>query len=541
MMYKYDYIIIGAGAGGSVTASRLSENPHNTVALLEAGSENLNNVSRIQGAFTRVWPTAYNWQYETTPQRALNNRTIFYPLGRIIGGSTAINVGVWLRGSKPDYDEWEKLGACGWNFNLANRLYHIIEDTNYGPNRYRGKGGVMYMEDMETPSPISDCLIRAYIEAGLGTFGDPNGENPFSAARTQSIYEYHRRRSVADAYLSHDIRKRKNLHIIPDTLARKVLFQGNRATGVEYERYGTIACMAANKEVILSAGAVHTPQLLKLSGIGPHKELKRFNIPMVADVPGVGENLQDHLRVHLKVLAPYGVGGSVPVDNSNQGIWEWVWSQNGPSIYYSGNTMGFTSQDGFSRNGRPDYELIMEYNPNVTGEEAAFNDIENAKIRSGYDISIVQLHPASRGKVTLQSGCIYDKPLVDPNYLSSPADMENFIKSFRTISKIVTTPAIKPYTEIIDPPPNASDAEIEQHIRMHAETTFHPVGTTRMGSLRDHMTVVDENLCVRGVSGLRVADASVMPKIIGGHTMAPTILIGERAAEIMAGRINYLY
>lgn len=529
---EYDYIVVGAGAGGSALASRLSEDPTKSVALIEAGGENINDISRIQGAFYRVWGTDYDWQYNSTPQETLAGRSIYIPRGKVVGGSTAINVGVWLRGAKGDYDSWEAQGATGWNYNEALRLFQKIEDTNRGPNAYRGKGGAMHMEDMANASPLADSLLTAFVEAGFGPHADTNGENPNSVARTQSIYRNHVRNTAADCYLNAEVRKRENLTIITHTTISRVLFEGNKVTGVEGMCKGESVKIAANKEVILCAGAINTPKILLLSGIGNENELKKLGIDVVANVPGVGKNLSDHLYTPIKVLAPKGVTGSIPADTSDKAVMEWVQTKEGGAIYYTGNTMGFMKVD--PNEVYPEYELVMDYNHGASGSEAAFAGIDDVKQRSGYNVSIVQLQPVSRGSVTLKSTDPNDAPIIDPAYFSDPVDMKKYIKAFRLVNqKLTTTEALKGYTEVVEPAVDADDATIEAHIRNTATTVFHPAGTARMGSLDDPMTVVDPCLKVRGVEGLRVADASVLPQVNRGHTMAPTIFVGERLAELI--------
>lgn len=526
-----DYIVVGSGAAGAPLASRLSENGKNTVAVLEAGGENTNDVSRILGAFFRVWGTDYDWKYNTTPQKSLNGRSIYHPRGHVVGGSTAINVGVWQRGAKEDYDAWVEDGAAGWNFEEALRLFHKIEQTTRGTDTYRGRNGMMYMADAPSASPLSDILLDAYVEADLGKLGDTNDADPYVMSRTQVIYKDNSRLTAADNYLSEEIRKRSNLFVIPNALVLRVLFEGTKAVGVEYEKEGKKHTLKANKEIILSAGAFNTPQLLKLSGVGPKEELNKLGIPVIADVPGVGENLRDHLMVSYSAIAAEGVDISVPGDSSDAAIEEWRKTHEGPAIYYTGNNIGFTSVN--QKFDGPDFEIMSGYTSGATGKEPEYQQIPDAAKRSGYVVYTAIMQPESSGSVTLQSSNPHDAPIIDPHYLENPNDLKRFVNSFRSIQKIAKTKALAPYTEETSPALSASDAKIEEYIRNNATTVFHPVGTARMGDLDDPMVVVDSQLRVRGVENLRVADASVMPMPVRGHTMAPTIYIGERAAEIL--------
>lgn len=528
---KFDYIVVGSGAGGAPVASRLSEDANSTVAILEAGGENTNDVSRILGAFFRVWGTDYDWKYNTTNQPGLNGRSIYHPRGHVIGGSTAINVGVWQRGCKEDYDSWQAEGAEGWNFENALRMFHQIENTTRGSDEYRGRGGMMYMEDAPSASSLADTLLDAYVEAGLGNLGDTNGADPYVMSRTQVIYKNHSRLTAADNYLSDEIRQRPNLTVIPNALVLRVLFEGTKVTGVEYEMNGETHTLLAEKEVILSAGAFNTPKLLKLSGVGPKAELEKLGIPVVADVPGVGNNLRDHLMVSYNAISAQGVDVSVPGDASDTAIEEWRKTKNGPAIYYTGNNIGFTSVNK-EYNG-PDFEVMSGYTSGATGKEPEYKNIPDAAQRSGYVVYAAIMQPKSTGSVTLQSADPHDAPLIDPQYLSNPEDIATFVKAFRAVQEMASTSALQPYTQASSPALTASDEEIEQYIRNNASTVFHPVGTARMGDLTDPMVVVDNTLRVRGVEGLRVADASVMPQPNRGHTMSPTIYIGEMAAEII--------
>lgn len=528
MQEKFDYIVVGSGAGGSPLASRLSENPDITVAVIEAGGENTNDLSRIPSAFAHVWGTEYDWKYNTTEQKGLNSRKINHPRGHVIGGSTAINGGFWLRGSQGDYDSWEKMGAKGWNFKEALRFFREkIEDTDRGPNEYRGKGGMMYMSDLPTPTILSDKLEEGFEEAKLGVRGDNNGAQPCSTARLQTIFKNHSRLTAGDNYLSEEIRKRKNLKVIINTLVHKVIFEGKRAVGVEVESDGKVFQIKADKEVILCAGAFNTPKILKLSGVGPKAELERLDIPVVANVPGVGENLSDHLMSTMNITAPEGVNVSVPMDSSDAAIAQWRKDKTGPAIYWSTNTIGFFAlHDTFDA----DIELMMDYNGSFNVDDPSLKADE---ARSGYTLTTILLQPKSRGRVTLKSSNPADAPVIDPQYLTDSEDIKKFIAGFRKAAEMTKSNALHPYTEKVNPLLSAKDEEIEAHIRSTASTVFHPAGTAKMGDLNDPMTVVDENLCVRGLSGLRVADASVMPMVNRGHTMTPTIFIGERLAELI--------
>ncbi len=534
MYPTYDYVVIGAGVAGSVVASRISENQNVTVAVLEAGGENTNIVSRMPGAFPKVWRTDYDWQYTTTAQTGLNGRTIYQPRGRVVGGSSAINIGAWLRGTKQDY-EWEDLGITGWNFNEALRMFTTrIEDTDRGPTEYRGAGGMVSMTDALAPDDTTDKLVQAFAEVGFGPRGDFSGENPYQADVFQVIYKDGVRRTIADAYLTPEVRGRLNLDVLTNAFVTKILFDENkRATGIEYIKDGKTEIMHVNREVILAAGAYNTPKLLKLSGVGPVEELTSNGIQVVADVPGVGESLRDHIMATLRVLGPVGMKYGIPkgATTSDEAISEWEISKTGPATYFTGNSIGLISVDD-NKTHDPDFELIFgSSSAGATTDMKEFEFVDDIDNRSGYTIDIVLLQPESQGNVLLASNDPFAKPVINPNYLTDPRDITKFVKGVRKTMQIFNATAVQGMTSLIHISPQSSDEEIEAFIRAEAGSTFHPTGTARIGNLSDPMTVVDEDLKVRGVTGVRVVDASIMPQLNRGHTMAPTVYIGEMAAQ----------
>jgi choline dehydrogenase len=530
MKDTYDYLVIGAGAGGCPVASRLSENPDWQIAIIEAGGENTNDISRIPGAFTRVWGTDYDWKYKTTKQRGLYERIISHPRGHVMGGSTAINVGFWLRGSKGDYNSWDLETVPRWTFDTALRLFtEKIEDTCRGPNEYRGRGGMMHLQDVPSPSILSEKLEQGFNEVGFGIIADTNATDPRSVYRAEAIFRDHYRLTVADNYLSEKIRARENLDVITNTFVRRILFQEKRVVAVEVEFEGLIRVVNVTKEVILSAGAFNTPQILKLSGIGPREELEELGVELVSYVPGVGENLSDHLMSPINVFSPPGVDASVPMDSSDAAIAQWRKDRSGPAIYWSSNTVGYFA---FGKTFDPDIELVMDYNPISVSSDLTAASSKDEK-RGGYTINVILLQPASRGRVVLQSRDPKVPPLIDPCYLTERDDVARFIRAIRKATEITQSAPLMPFTDIVRPALGLSDIELEDHIRATATTVFHPAGTARIGTDFDPMAVVDPLLRVRGVEGLRVADTSVLPRVIRGHTMAPTIVVGEHLAEII--------
>lgn len=529
MSTMVDVVVVGAGAAGPVIAARLSEDPNVQVALVEAGGENVNDVGRMQGAFFYTWGSPMDWAYKTVPQPGLGGRQVDEPRGRVMGGSTAINVGAWMRGCAADYDAWEAAGASGWNWARALEIFRRIEGTDRGPSTLRGRGGPLAMQDLPTPTPFSETLLQGYTQAGLGPRGDVNGPALGVADRYQTLFPGGVRRTPADAYLSEAVRRRPNLRVLTNAQVTRVLMEGGRATGVAYQQGGQDHVLHAHREVVLCAGAFGTPQLLMLSGLGPAAHLREHGIAVVADLPGVGANLQEHLVAQLRVLAPAGAGGPLPQWPTPADMDTWRADRSGPAAYWVQNGVGFIrSADTLAE---PDVELMFQYTPDPSGE--AFKQVADAGSRGGYTIAMILLQPRSRGTVRLASAQAQDAPLIDPAFLSDPADSQALIRALKVAHGITGTPALQSHSEHLHPAPGASEEALQAWLRQESGIAFHPVGTARMGAADDPLAVVDPQLRVRGVSGLRVADASVFPTTIRGHTMAPTVMVGERAAELI--------
>lgn len=532
---EFDYVIIGGGSAGSTLAARLSEDASVTVCLLEAGGNGDHLLIRAPTGAVAMLPgygKLSNWAYTTVPQSGLNGRKGYQPRGKTLGGSSAINAMLYIRGDKSDYDGWADLGCEGWSWDDCLPYFRKSENNERGGDALHGNSGPLQVSNQKAPRPISHAFVQAatqcqHREVDDFNKGDNEGVGLYQVTQFHDKARNGERCSAAAAYL-HPIRKtRDNLTIITRAHASKILTEGKRATGVAYHKGRAVHHVKARREVILSGGAFNSPQLLQLSGIGAADEIQRQGIEVVHDLPGVGKNLQDHLDFILahksKDSDNFGIGLTASI-NLTKHIFKWRRDGNSMIASPFAEGAGFLKTDpGLSR---PDIQLHFVI---------SIVDDHARKLHWGHGFSchICALRPYSRGEVFLQSADPSAPPGIDPRYLSDPRDLETTIKGARMARNILQAPALNPYRdkELFGVTDNMTDAEWESHIRARADTIYHPIGTCKMGV--DDMAVVDTQLRVHGMEGLRVVDASVMPTLIGGNTNAPTIMIAERAADMI--------
>jgi choline dehydrogenase-like flavoprotein len=530
---EFDYIIVGGGSGGCVLAARLSEDPAVRVVLLEAGGANDRLLNRVPtGAAVHIINrNAYNWAFCTTPQPGLGGRVGYQPRGRGLGGSSAINAMVYLRGQREDYDDWAADGAAGWAWNDVLPYFLKSENNERGASSMHGAGGPLNVADLRSPHPFAKRFIEAGVQAGLPRNDDFAGETQEGVGFYQVTQRNGERWSVARAYLD-PVRARPNLLIETGALATRIVFDGSRAVGVEFDQGGARRTLRARREVILAAGALQSPQLLMVSGVGPGPALQGLGIPVIADLP-VGLNLQDH----LDVIINRRVDNTDLLGLSPVGGWKLLraigrWRRERRGVL----TSNFAEAGAFLRTlpelTRPDVQLHF-----VIG----MVDNHNRTFHWGHGMSChsCPLRPKSRGMLHISSRDARDAPLIDPGFLSAPEDLETMVRAFKFVRRIFAQPVFAPFGGG-DPSRELhfsgvrTDDEIRAAIRSRADTIYHPVGTCRMGS--DARAAVDPELRVRGIDGLRVVDASVMPTLVSGNTNAPVVMIAEKAADLIRAR-----
>jgi choline dehydrogenase-like flavoprotein len=535
---EFDYVIVGGGSAGSTLAARLSEDPAVTVCLLEAGGDGKSAVIRAPaGTIAMIGgrPKINNWAFQTVPQKGFNGRRGYQPRGKALGGSSAINAMLYVRGHPGDYDDWAAQGCSGWAWDDVLPYFLKSENNERGASSLHGGDGPLQVSEQRSPHPINDAFIEACGQQQIRRNNDFNGPEQegaglYQVTQFRDVKRNGERCSAAAAYL-HPVMSRPNLHVITKARATGLIVNDRRATGVRYRLGSADGSVNARREVVLCGGAFNSPQLLMLSGIGPGADLKKHGISVAHDLPGVGQNLQDHLDYILSwksrdtSLVGIGLSGLI---NAIKGIAQWRRDGTGFIATPYAESGAFIKSDPALE--RPDLQIHF-----VIG----IVDDHARKLHPGHGFSshICVLRPHSRGSVGLASTDLLADPLIDPNFLDDQRDLALLMKGGRMMRAILDAGVLASYKHReLYPLGAGTDADLEADIRARADTIYHPVGTCAMGTGQG--AVVDPRLQVHGIDGLRVVDASIMPTLIGGNTNAPTIMIAEKAAQIMrvAGR-----
>lgn len=519
-MDSFDYVIVGGGTAGPVIAARLTEDPTISVLLIEAGGENAKEAIGYANGAPQMWAPDTNWGFFTVPQPALADRQVMQPRGKVMGGSASINIGSWSRGTAANYDSWN---LPRWTWENVKPWYLAIEDSDRGAGEHRGVGGPMKLETSPEGTYMTTLFRQACIEAGIGATDDLNAADNEGFDVWQCIFKGGRRHNTITNYLD-AARLRANLTIQTNAHVTRVLFDGTTATGIEYVADDSSTSVGANHEVIVCAGAYASPQLLMLSGVGPADHLRQHGIDVLVDLPGVGSNLSDHLRTDVGVMAPEGVGVSLRADAASPAeLEEWRTTGYGPLAVAENTSVAFLR----SSDSVPVADAELMFNINAPAEMGS-----PPPAGHGYHIDVGLVQPKSKGTIRLASADPTELALVDPNYFTHPDDVVAYTRSIRLALGVMQTQTLAPFTDAntLSLSPSATDAEIQEYIAQRAQSIYHPVGTCRMGRDGDSDAVVNQQGQVNGVERLRVADSSVVPDLVSGHTMAPTILVAERTA-----------
>ena len=531
MQANFDYIVVGGGSAGCVVAARLSEEPGVTVCLLEAGApDNSAFVQCPSGVAVVVPYPVYNWAFQTKPNPGLNGRIGYQPRGKGMGGSSSINAMMYIRGDKSDYDRWAAQGNPGWSYAEVLPYFKKSENNEtFGDSEYHGAGGPLNVAEVMEPSAFSHAYVEAAIQAGHARNRDFNGANLEGVGLTQVSQKDGERCSAAKAYITPNL-GRPNLKVITRAHTTRILLEGKRAVGVEYRDAGGKAHrLHAAREVILAAGAFQSPQLLMLSGIGPKEELQKHGITVAHDLPGVGQNLQDH----VDIVHSYEVGATRElIGLSLSGAWRilrgiFAWPRRRGPL-----TSNFAEGTGFIKTAPgeavPDIQLVFVI-------AKLMNHGRDIVLGNGFSMHAYLLRPKSRGSVSLASGDPLAPPAIDTNFLAEQDDLDRLVRALKMVRTIARQPALKALwkCESKRSAHAQTDAEIAELIRNRADSVYHPIGTCKMGPASDAMAVVDHELRVKGISSLRVVDASIMPDLVSGNTNAPAIMIGEKAADMI--------
>jgi choline dehydrogenase-like flavoprotein len=530
----HDYIIIGGGSAGCVLAARLTEDPSVRVALIEAGPPDSSVLIHCPAGLALLAKNGQaNWAFETVPQPGLGGRRGYQPRGKVLGGSSSVNAMIYARGQHADYDEWAAQGNEGWGWRDVLPYFKRAEHNERGADAFHGTGGPLNVMDLRSPNRFGPVFVQAAVQAGFAPNPDFNGADQEGVGMYQVTHKKGERFSAAKAYLTPNL-SRPNLQVITQAYTTRILMEGKRAVGIEYREGGQLHQLKAAREVLLCAGALQSPQLLMLSGLGPAAHLQSHGIAVAHDLPGVGRNLHDHVDVvqvvdapQLKDLFGLSAAGLVRV---LKGIFEWRNFRSGMLTTNFAEAGGFIKSD--PGEARPDLQLHFVVGKLVDhGRKTVFGH--------GYSCHVCLLRPQSRGSVQLASRDPAAAPLIDPNFLGDADDLQRLVRGFKIMRRILSQSALAGYggRELPASAGAKSDEQIEAFIRSRADTIYHPAGSCRMGN--GALDVVDAKLQVHGVAGLRVVDASIMPRLVSGNTNAPTIMIAEKAADmIKAARVD---
>jgi choline dehydrogenase len=526
-----DFVVVGAGSAGCAVAARLSEDPATRVVLLEAGGEDKNRWIHIPLGFGKTFADpSVNWCYETEPDPGAADRRVYWPRGKVLGGSSSINGMVYIRGQAEDFDHWRQLGNTGWSFEDVLPYFKRSEHQVRGANGFHGSGGPLCVSDVEQ-HPICEAFIAATTELGFPRNDDFNGASQDGAGYHQTTTRNGRRCSTAVGYLRPAM-QRPNLRVIIEALTEKILIEGRRAIGVSFRRDGRVCTARAAREVILCGGAVNSPQLLMLSGIGPQQHLSELAIPVLHNLPGVGQSLQDHYSAPIKLKSRLPVTvNDVMLSNVRKlkaGL-EYYMFHRGPLSMISSPAALFART-------RP--ELAS---PDIKCSISPFSadrPQDGLHPWSGFTMIAYQLRPESRGEIKLRSPDPFDAPAVHPNYLATETDRRTIVAGLKLCRQILANPNLETFiqSEFQPGPEVESDEQLLDYARRRGGTVYHPTSTCKMGS--DPLAVVDAELRVHGIDGLRVADASIMPTVVSGNTNAATIMIGEKVADMVRQKVR---
>ena len=528
---EFDYVVVGAGSAGCVVANRLSEDARSSVLVIEYGGSDRSLIVQMPAALSiPLNKKKFNWGYRSEPEPHLGGRRIACPRGKALGGSSSINGLVYVRGHPLDFDRWESEGADGWAYRKILPYFRRAESFARGGDSYRGGDGPLATRSGSWRNPLYAAFVEAGRQAGYPVSADLNGEYPEGFGRLDMTVKNGVRWSAANAYLRPAM-KRANLRVVTHALATQILFEGKRAVGVRFERTGRMHVARARREVILCGGAINSPQLLKLSGIGPEAELRELGIPVVHARPGVGANLQDHLEFYFQIASRQPItlyGKSGPISRALIGL-NWLMRDHGDGATNHFEAGAFIR----SRAGIEHPDLQYHFLPMAVTYDGATLASEH-----GYQAHVGPLRSKSRGAVTLKSADSREAPILRFNYMSEADDWKEMRACVRLTREIFAQPAFDAYRgrEIQPGPQCESDDEIDAFIREKAESAYHPCGTCRMGAPDDPDAVVDPSARVIGLEALRVVDASIMPSITSGNLNAPTIMIGEKASDMILGR-----